>query len=423
MRNRVVDAMPQPASRWREGMQWLLALAAARVGFMIAIGWLTKGRHFTDDWVFQIGFINDPFQILLARGEEGAPYRPPLEPFVDFLLGYPFVRWLPSFYAIRCFSILGELAAWPIIWRLLVTAVASVRTQRLLALTWVVMPVGWASTSLFAEEEPISLFFFALILLLVLRGRLRRAILVAGVGVVTAKVYFLIHLLALTLGPKARSFKELLGRATLGAAPIVIVYGIVQSLLWLQHKPSPLLEFTPHGVHSTSIWVLIRAWLDLPLETTKYLSMGTGLLTGVIPLVVARARRVRCEGMTLVWIMTAMQLFVYMWFYHCDPEYYLIVVPGILLSFPPLAAAVAAIFGLAIPYAINLFYAVARARDVDVEEGKKAIVALYDRYVPLDAHVMHTLCLLALCAFSVFLTSWLTLRIARAPGVRGERGG
>jgi len=411
---------PTPgAPRWREGMLWLLALAAVRIGVMLAIGWVTGGRHFTDDWRFLMGFIEDPFQILLARGGEGVPYRPPLEPIVDFLFGYPFARFLPSFYSVRCASILQELVAWPIIWRLLTTGVSTLENQRLLALTYVLMPVGWATTSLFAEEEPLSLMLLAAIMLLVLKNRYRSAILVAGIGVVTAKVYFLIPLLALIAGPRTASLKELGRRLVLGATPIMLVYGIVQFALFRQNKPAPLLEFTPHGVHSTSIWVLIRAWLDLSLVGTKYISMVTGLCAGLIPLVVARIRRVRCEGMTLVRIMVAMQLFVYMWFYHCDPEYYLIIVPGLLISYPPVAAAATALVGLAIPYAINLFYGVARAGDAGSEAGKMVIARLYQRFIPLDPDVMHTVSLLALCGLSLVLTIWLTARIARSPRLDG----
>ncbi|HZI94315.1 MAG TPA: hypothetical protein VFE84_08730 [Patescibacteria group bacterium] len=417
---READIEPLPseaagAPRWAEGLEWLAALAAVRILVMLGIGWLTGGRHFTDDWVFELGFIKDPFQILMSREGEGAPYQPPLAPFMSFLFGAPFVGLLPSFYAIRCFSILGELAAWPIVWRLLTTAVGSIRTQRLLALTYVLMPVGWATTSLFAEEEPIAMLCFAAIMLLVLKGRIKWAILLASIGVVTAKVYFLIPLLALTAGPKPGSLKEWLRRLALAVGPIALVYGIVQFSLWQQHRASPLMEFTPHGIHSTSIWVLIRAWLDLSLESTKHLSMLTGFLTGITPLVVARVRRIPCEGMTLVRIMTAMILFVFMWFYHCDPEYYLIVTPGILICFPPVAAVLIAVVGLAIPYAINLFYGVAMAREAATEEGKTVIVHLYDRFVHWDPDTWHTISLLALCALSLTITLWLTLQVARAP--------
>jgi hypothetical protein len=408
-------APPRSASRWREASFWFLALVAVRLGVMLGIGWLTKGRHFTDDWLFQMAFIEDPFQILLAHAGKGAPYQPPLAPFISFLFGAPLVKALSSFYAIRCFSILGELLAWPLVWSLITTVVASPRAQRLLALTYVVMPVGWATSSLFAEEEPFAMLILCAIMLLALKRRIEPAILLAGVAVVASKVYFLIPMLALTVGPRAASFKELARRAALGASPIVLVYGFQHYWLWVQNKPDPLMEFTPHGIHAVSIWVLIRAWLNLSLITTKYASMATGLIAGLIPLVVAKARRVRCEGLTLVWIMVAMQLAVYMWFYHCDPEYYLIVTPGLLVSLPPAAAAVIAICGFAVPYAINLFYGVARARGTDIEAGKQVIVHLYDRLVPMDPDTLHTVALLALCALSVAVTWWMTVRIARAP--------
>jgi len=400
--------------RWREGLWWLLALAAVRIGMMLAMGWLTGGRHFTDDWEQQLGFLDDPFQILLVHEGKGAPYYPPLQPLLTWLLATPFSGWLPTFYTIRCFSIVGELAAWPLLWALIAHAVAAPRMQRLLALTYVLMPIGWVTTSVFAQEETLSLLFLSAVLLLAWTGRLRGAILLAGIAAVSAKIYFLIPLLALVMAPPLRPARKLAGRIALAAAPIVVVYGIVTVRLWITGKSSALMQFTPHGVHSTSIWVLIRAWLGLSLETTKSVSMMTGLLAGLLPLAVAKLRNVRCEGITLVRIVTAMMLFVYMWFYHCDPEYYLIVAPFALLSLPPAGAIAAVVGGFSLPFAINLFYAVERARHVQVVAGKTVFVNLYDRFIPFDPALLHTLSVLALCAVSLWMTIWLTLRIARS---------
>ncbi len=394
-------------------MLWLLALAAVRVGIMLAMGWLTGGRHFTDDWKRQLGFLDDPFQILMARKGHGYAHYPPLQPIVTWLMATPFTG-LSSFYTIRCFSILGELLAWPLIWALFLQAVPRTRTQRILALTYVLMPVGWLTTSLFAQEEPLSLICLAGVLLLAWKGRFDAAAILSGIGVVTAKVYFLIPLLALVLSPSLSDRRGILRRAALGAAPIIVIYGFVGARLLMQQEPSPLLEFTPAGIHSTSIWVLIRDWLGLSLETTKRVSMVTGLIAGLLPLAVAKAKGVRCEKLTQLRVITTMMLFVFMWFYHCDPEYYLIVAPFVLLALPLAGAIAAVVAGFALPYAINLFYAVDRARHVDVGAGKTVFVNLYDRFIPFDPALMHTFSLLALCAVSLWITVWLTLAIARA---------
>jgi len=401
-------------NRWREGLWWLLALAVVRIGIMLAMGWLTGGRHFTDDWKRQLGFLDDPFQILMARKGHGYAHYPPLQPIVTWLMATPFTGWLSSFYTIRCFSILGELMAWPLIWALFLQAVPRPRTRRILALTCVIMPVGWLTTSLFAQEEPLSLICLAGVLLLAWKGRLDQAAFLSGIGVVTAKVYFLIPLLALVLSPSLQDRRAILRRAFLGLVPIALVYGFSGVRLLMAHEPSPLLEFTPAGVHSTSIWVLIRDWLGLSIETTKRISMVTGLFAGLLPLVVAKAKGVRCEKLTLVRVVTAMMLFVFMWFYHCDPEYYLIVAPFVLVALPLSGAIPAVVAGFALPYAINLFYAVDRARRVEVGAGKTVFVHLYDRFVPFDPALMHTLSVLALCAVSLWITVWLTLSIARA---------
>lgn len=406
--------------RWREGCLWLLVIATVRFGIMLVAGQLTHSQHFTDDWRGQLAFLEDPFQILLSHEGKGPGHYPPLQPIVTFLLGYPFSKWLPSFYVIRCFSILVELAAWPMIWALLNGVIPKIRSQRVLAMSYAIAPIAWTSTSLFAQEDSISLFFFSAVTLLAWKGRLRTAILVASTGVVTAKVYFLIQLLALVMAPSLRPSRELFRRVMLAAGPIVIIYSMIAVNLWVQDKPSAILQFTPHGLNSTSIWLLLRRWLHLSADTTKHVSMLTGFLIGVIPLVVAKVRRVRCEGLTLITIMAAMQLFVYMWFYHCDPEYYLIVMPAVLVCFPVMAAVLIGVVGFSLPFAINLFYGVHRAQSVDVGAGKGAFVNLYHRLIPFDPGAMHTISLVVMCAFSIFITCWLTRMVARSPKLSSQ---
>lgn len=420
MQNRAVVA-PGNRARIAECIAWLLGLAATRVALLIALLGFTGGREFTDDLLYHLSMMRDPLQILLGTNAENAHF-PILLPFVEALAGLPFVNVFSPFIGMRLAYVATEVVAFAALWHLL-GMIWSPVTRRWLAAVWVIAPATWLTTAIMSQEEMISAAFFAVMCILIVRRKLMPAIVVCSLGVVCAKVFFLVPLLALVVGPSVRSRRELVNRVVAASLPILLTY-IPATCFWMNAGLGlPIGRLTPPAGMSTSLWAIVSEWTSISAMTMKNASMALALGTGLLPLAILKYRGQSVHGVSLIRTATCMLLWVFATFYCISPEYYALLLPGLLVTMRPRQAILVMLGMFSLMWMMNFFYGLEHAVAASNASGKEAFVRMYQSVMHISPALLHQATLLAFITLNLALAISVTMQVAMeaAPHVRAVR--
>ncbi len=400
---------PTATGKSREVWLFAIALLASRLVLLILLARLTGGRDFTDDSAIHLSMARNPLEVFCASNEDTAHF-PPLLPVFESSLGWVLQQSFPPFYALRLLFIAFELVAFLLTWHSL-QAFSRPVERRLLALLWIVMPMTWMTSVVMEQEEMLSAAFSAGIVLLVARGRVNWAIVACAVAAVAAKIFFLVPLLGLVAGLPIQPTRALVRRVILAALPILIVYGIAIAVWTANGNGMALLSFTPPTKLSTSFWALLAKLAHMPDVTAKRLSMPLALAGGLLPLVLFKWKHMNHmpTPAELLRLVAAMWLWVFALFYEISPEYYMMLVP-VLMVVLSLRLAAAVLGGmLPIAWAINFFYGVEMATAPAAAERKAAFIRLYYSIFPVPPGILHNV---SLIVFSI-LSFWLAMHVTR----------
>jgi hypothetical protein len=382
------------------------ALLVIRILQLVTIGWFSGGTEFSDDVAHQSVYAADPLQLLLGRT---TPYEvfPPLFPIVLWSIHAPISWVLSPFYAIRMSMFVIELLAWPFVWWI-IARVASGRNRLLLSIAYIAAPVCWFVSVIMAQDEVVGLVVIAAVVVALLKNRLSLAIFLCGVGVVVAKVYFLVPLVGLLGVVANRTWKQWWRDVLIGMAPIVGVYGL-QALL--SGRGGFVFDafdrFTLVYSVSVNIWAVIDRLAVLSNEEARRLSSAIALVLSMLPLVMIRLRGTAATAKEQVGVIVAMLLWVYASFYHMNSEYYLFLVPGVFVVFRPMAATAITIFGFSLPWAVNFFHGIGigMARG---DAGRAAFVRVYQAVTSIDPWTLHGISAVLAEAVTLLLAAILT---------------
>ena len=389
-------------------MYWLVILVAARIACLIAFHQFTAGAEPTDDVLHHYSMMRNPLQILLATSVENEQF-PPLLPLVESVFALPFMMFFEPTIAARLAYITMESVAFAMVWPLL-GAVWPTHVRRWLCGAWIVAPLAWMTSVVMAQEEMVSAIAFSSICLLVLRRRLLAAILICSLGVVAAKIFFLVPLLALVAGPRCASFRTLFVRVLVAATPVAVVYAITTYFRLQAGQGLPLAGFSPPAVLSVTFWSEVDLWALAPVQTIKYASLSASLLVGIMPLLIAKLRG-GAEGLRLIRTATAMVLWVFLMFYCTSPEYYMLVLPGLYLILRPSLSIAVVTCMLTLGWAINFFHGVMHASTGN--QAKDLFVRLYYSIFTVDPATMHAVTVATFAVLCIALAVHVTAPLAR----------
>jgi hypothetical protein len=300
-----------------------------------------------------------------------------------------------------------ELLAWPLLWWIVVTS-ASNRHRHLLAISYIASPVAWVSTVMMCQDEAISMALFAAVAIALLRSRLRLATFLCGVGVVAAKVYFLVPLVGLLGIMAGRTWKDWLYDVLAGVAPIAAVYGLQALLIGrAEHALVAFENFVVSFPNSVNIWGLIHRFDLIGDEQARASSAVIAIALSMLPLLTVRLRGMTATPIEQVQTIVAMLLWVYLSFFHINAEYFLIIVPGVLVAFRPMIASMTLLVGFSIPWAVNFFYGVALGMELG-DAGRAPFVGIYQRFLAADPRLLQGISVVLMTAVTLGLASILT---------------
>lgn len=395
----------------QEALGFLALLLGSRLALLLIVGRLVGGDEYTDDAMIHLTLASEPLRLLLGRGDWLSQY-PPLLPIFEALAIGPLQAILPRFYALRLAFIGYEVAAAACAVPLLRCAFPERRRRRVALAALALLPTGFMTSTIMAQDESIAAFFLMLVLLLVQAGRPRASLFCCGLGVVSAKIFLLLPLAALLLGLERPG---LLRRALWGLGPVLSVYAIVAFFSLRLSEPLPLVGFHPNAL-GVNAWVLAIEHFGISAEQAHRWSAPLAGGAALALLAVLARRQSTAGALPLAAASASLLLVVFALFYHVHPEYFLLVLAPLLLarpSYPALAAIAAA---LTLPWAVNFFHAILLYSGWGGPGGKAVFVALYRRFVPVAPGPLYQASLWC----STLAIAWLALWSVRRTLAQGS---
>ena len=379
------------ASRLRNGVLFVGGLVATRLIILAAIAILVRGREFADDVWRHLAMIGEPLNPLLGRVAQEVSMYPPLMGIMETFVASPLLLFLPEFYAIRLTFLFYETLAAVFFMLALQRYVPDPQRRLLPMLAWIFLPMGWITSVVMAQDEVIAAFFMALAFYLLSLGRWAAAVIVCGIGVVAGKIFLLFPLTALVLFGRGMRLPL---RAVAGLAPVVLTYGWIYIVTYLRGGHAPLVDFAPSSGCGVNLWASLLQNPAITPQAGRLWSTLMALAAASVPLGIFWWRRLPFDARHLAVLVTSMLFWVFALFYHVNPEYYFILVPGLFLVYGSRGWLLASGIALTVPWIVNFFYGVRNALVGDhLLEGKGAFARVYQSVFSADPVVMYRLSL------------------------------
>jgi hypothetical protein len=397
-----------------------------RLGLLAAMYGLTRGRELSDDSQMLWGLLREPWAMLSGASWQHSQHPPFLGAMLAIAVA-PWRGWLPDMVALRLGLITWELVG---VGFLVAALQRTVRTSGHLTpissptdrwLVWLpaMLPMGWMCSVVMAQDECVAVAWLALVLWLLAHQRWHAALWAAGGGVLAGKVFLaLLAGSAVLLVPAG----ALWSRALRAGAPVLLVYaGLVLSARLHGAQP-PLVGFHPSAEFGINAWVwaaqagmsgeACRTWsalLTAPLLVLPVWGVWRAKYwTRPLP---ERSVVHEVAGLTL-----ALWAWLFVAFYHVNPEYVALLLPCLLLVLPvywPLtqrlqALTLVGILGV-VPWMINFFFGLKVFDRRATTSGKAAFARIYDSMTSLPPALGHELAVL-LCTLTLL---WLAISATR----------
>lgn len=403
---------------WTPGTQAALAFAGliliSRIALLVVLGHAIHHREFTNDTELHLELVRHPLHVLTGvMGDNGfAPLLGPLESAI----GYPLQLALPDFYAIRGVYIAYDVATAFFLYLTLQRLPIGPRRRYLALAGYALLPAAWMMTVM-AQEEGLLAFFLALVLWLVVTDQRWAALAVCGVGVATTKLFMLVPLAALILLLRVgRTWS----RALVGLLPVIVTYGLSLGLVSWYGRGLPLLQFTPPSRSGVNLWTFANVH--------SYLSDGSAKRASTIATVVGLAAVMRLvyrprgheEARRLSEVFAVLFLWVFVLFYSIQPEYYVYLLPPLLLLVRGLRDLVLMAVLFAAPWAVNFAQGVEGAEHGGRTGGRQAFVHLA-RLVHLPLHASYEAALWTAIVATTAAAVALAVSLTRSPALSSPR--
>lgn len=334
-----------------------------RVFIIFTLFYLGRGSEISDDSQFQWGLIQDPFSILGGWAQPSVASYAPLTGFLQGWLAYPLSLLFGKFIALRLTYFSFEFMA-------LCLFISAMRDQPYPFLSrwvwaWSLLPSSLITTAFMSQDETMGVFFLTALLWALSRGQKALALFMGGLGTIAVKVFLMVPLL-----PMLVLFREIKARIFWGLGPIFFTYGIVVLAVSLGSGHFPFISHPSSG----SFGIGIGTWFpQVHYQTLKKISVLFVLFFGCLPVFLER-KRTQTSPLQIVHLGTVCLLWVFAFFYQCNPEYYNLLTPG-LLTFCSNWVSLGLLGGvLLLPWLANYGYAVYMSTLYPFGPGKKALV-------------------------------------------------
>jgi hypothetical protein len=392
---------------WKECAAFLSLLILSRISIVLLLGFLVSGKEFTYDVDMHTIMVKAPFDML--TGQAARTQHPPFLPVMEAITVIPFQNMTSHFYSFRFgfvfYEVLGSFFVLLAIGRLSFNKKEKWWTMEALLL----LPIGWITGTVMVQDEVISYFFMAVIVWLVVNKNYLAAILVCSLAVLAAKIFFLVPLLALIM---VSPWSNIWVRSIAGFSPIVFVYSWVILMYFGIDGHIPLLGWSPNPIFTINMWAPLHTIFGLDLVKARNFSILLTLIAGCAPLFLLWIKDRTANPWKMTAVFTAMFLWVYIFFNHVNPEYYIILLPQALIIFRSKIEKTGLVILMSAPWAQNFFWGVEYAAKSGKYQGKKIFIDAYNAIFPqVDPSNMVTLSIFVISASTIVMAIIATKKL------------
>jgi len=367
--------------RWKTILLVAAAFVLVRALLLAAVYNISGGTEFTYDVRVHFHLAGAPFEPFSGTRYWAGQY-PPLQGMLEAILLAPLRYLVGDFLAIRTSFIIWEAFSVFLTWLCMERMNVPARLSRLILLLLVIMPSGWMTSAVMAQEEVMAGAFVAGAMLLWARDRSLLAIALCGLGVGAGKIFLVLPLFAMVLASVAGGggIRPVIAGALTSALP----YTPMLLASFFKGESVPLIGFTPTFEFTSGIWNLGSSLSNISSVTAKRISLILGLLGAMAPLMwfflrgALRGISVRRLSLTLL----VMLLWFLNLFYHVNPEYFAIVLPLMAVALRDTRTIVLGYMALSLPWAVNFFYGVSIAMSRGALGGQGGFVNLFGALFP-----------------------------------------
>lgn len=354
--------------------RFLLAVLASRLLLLALLYLVTGGHELSNDTVMHMSLVRWPLA-QLVYGLPDYEQLPPLQPLPEALIGYPLQLVVSDFLTLRLVMICYEVLLAAFLYMLLDRLGAGRVRKGLVLGAYLVLPMGWITSTVMAQDDPIGGAFVLAPLLLMAAGQPIAALVLCGIGVPVGKLFMGLELLTLLAFCRGR---RLVVGTLAGFAPIVLVYGGMAVQRFTHGLPPPLLGFRPNPYFGTNFWILLRTYAGVDLHAVGPYSGLLALAGALVPALLVWRRRETLGApdalaKMAVAVVVSMMIFFAL-FYHVNPEYFLLVTPLMLATSENATDAAYCTLVAVVPWAGKFFQNAQYMHAVNLSPGK--VVAL-----------------------------------------------
>ena len=353
---------------------FLFGLVCSRLALLSFLLLMTHGHELGNDVSMHMAMVRSPFAVLLYK-VPAYEQHPPFLPFLESAIAFPLQTVFSDFVSIRVLMITYELGLGFIFYRLMTRLSLSSSRKGFCLCAFLLLPTGWMTTTVMGQDDSIGACGFLLPLLLYISSRKRLALLLAGVGVVAAKLFFILELICLvpltTLSSSRQRAGNILESAAIGFAPIFLVYGAISIERLTHTQPLPLLGFRPDPYFGTNFWMVLQRDAGFNLHRMGTISGIVALAAALTPCLILYHRSEReLSARDVLTCAAACLLLFFSLFYHVEPEYFTIVMPVLILTAESSGDAVWLTLVAIVVWAGKFFQNASVLYEADVNSGK-----------------------------------------------------
>ncbi len=317
----------QQTISYKDASILVAAFVVLRALAIFALYYISGGKELASDIVFHELIINDPLGILRGTAIHIASY-PPFQWLIEWSVFSAYNQYFGEMISYRMLMVSVEFFAFILAIKVCMKAELQRKLAYALLIMFIVSPHQIFSSVFFIQEDVIAQLFMLITLALLLADKRKLAIVTMVLGVLIAKLFFVVPLLYIILFQGKRLFRWRALDGTLSLLPIIAVYTFIIVQALNNGGEVPIRDFTPDAKYAGNFWVLLID--NDPVRLVLFKNYSLVLTTAVQFMIIAvflflhYVKKVQLHPVILMAIPLA---FFFGTFYQHMPEYLLMVWP------------------------------------------------------------------------------------------------
>jgi hypothetical protein len=348
-------------------------MAISRLALLALLWFITGGREISNDTSLHMEMVRSPF--FMFTGNENPDLFPPLLPLMEAWLAYPLQTFLPDFLALRLTFIFYEVLLAAMFYRATDQLGFDMARKGWCLIAFLALPMGWMTSTVMAQDEVIASCLTLLPILVTIGGWPIAGLALASFGVLAGKIFITLVLLVLFVACREGSLTL---RILAACGPLVLVYVPISVMRWMHRQPPPLLGLRPDPYFGTNFWILLKHYFGLNLEMAGPYSGVLALWAALIPVsMLWRAGRIPRPKVALIVAVNCTLMMFLALFFNVLAEYFMIVVPLLILTAAGIWDVAACAAVATMPWAIRFFQNAVSMHKANETPGKFVVLKYY----------------------------------------------